>query len=80
MGVFPRGEKPGDPIRTKITELNKLLAKFGETPGITFLDITSKLTNPDGTISRQIMGDFLHPTEAGYQIWGEAVMEVIRAK
>jgi lysophospholipase L1-like esterase len=80
MGVFPRGEKPSDPLRSKITELNKLLAKFGETKGITFLDITSKLTNPDGTISRQIMGDFLHPTEAGYKIWGDAVMEVIRAK
>ncbi len=80
MGVFPRGEKPSEPIRPKITELNKLLAKFGETKGITFLDITSKLTNPDGTISREIMGDFLHPTEAGYKIWGDAVMEVIRAK
>ncbi len=80
MGVFPRGEKPSEPIRAKITELNKLLAKFGETKGITFLDITSKLTNPDGTISREIMGDFLHPTEAGYKIWGDSVMEVIRAK
>lgn len=80
MGVFPRGEKPSEPIRSKITELNKLLAKFGETKGITFLDITSKLTNPDGSISREIMGDFLHPTEAGYKIWGDAVMEVIRAK
>lgn len=80
MGVFPRGEKPSEPIRSKVTELNKLLAKFGETKGITFLDISSKLTNPDGTISRQIMGDFLHPTEAGYKIWGDAVMEVIRAK
>ncbi len=80
MGVFPRGEKPSDPIRSKIAELNKLLAKFGETKGITFLDITTKLTNPDGTISREIMGDFLHPTEAGYKIWGDAVMEVIRAK
>ena len=80
MGVFPRGENPNDPFRAKVAEINKLLSKFGEAKGITFLDITSKLTQPDGTISREIMRDFLHPTEAGYKIWGEAVKEVIRPK
>lgn len=77
MGVFPHGEKADNPLRAKGAELNKLLAKFGETEGITFLDISSKLTQPDGSISKEIMSDFLHPSEAGYAIWGDALMEII---
>lgn len=73
MGLFPRGEKPEDPMRARIAEVNRLLAEFGKTPGITFLDLTEELTQPDGTISRQVMGDFLHPSERGYAIWGEAL-------
>ena len=73
MGVFPRGEKPDDPMRAKVAEVNRLFTEFGKTPGITFLDITTNLTQPDGTISREVMGDFLHPTEVGYTIWGEAL-------
>lgn len=80
MGIFPHGEKADNPLRAKGAELNRLLAKFGETKGITFLDISAKLVQPDGSISRGIMSDFLHPSEAGYRIWGDAVMEVIHGK
>jgi lysophospholipase L1-like esterase len=78
MGLFPRGEKPGDPIRVRVAAVNALLAEFGKTEGITFLDIGTKLTQPDGTISREMMGDFLHPAEAGYEVWGEALKSAIR--
>jgi lysophospholipase L1-like esterase len=77
MGVFPRGEKPDDPMRAKIAELNALLSKFANGTGITFLDLTSKLLQPDGTISRETMGDFLHPAEKGYAIWGKAVRGIL---
>ena len=80
MGIFPHGETPQNPLREKAAELNKRLAEFGKTKGITFLDISSRLTRTDGSISREMMSDFLHPSEAGYQIWGEAVSEVIRQK
>jgi lysophospholipase L1-like esterase len=80
MGIFPHGEDPKNPLRAKGAELNKLLSKFGEAKGITFLDISSKLTGPDGSISREIMSDFLHPSEAGYKIWGDAVLDVIRGR
>jgi lysophospholipase L1-like esterase len=78
MGIFPRGEKPTDPMRAKIAEVNRLLAEFGKTPGVTFLDLTSQLTQPDGTISRAVMGDFLHPSEAGYMIWGDALNALMK--
>ena len=43
-------------------------------PGkVTFLDIGAKFLQPDGSITREVMGDFLHPTAKGYEIWAEAI-------
>jgi lysophospholipase L1-like esterase len=38
------------------------------------MDVGSKFLGPDGTLSRDIMPDLLHPNEKGYQIWA-ATME-----
>lgn len=78
MGIFPRGEKANNPMRAKVADVNRLLSEFGKTPGITFLDLGGKLTQPDGNISRDIMADFLHPAEAGYTIWGDALLGVMK--
>ena len=33
---------------------------------------------PDGSISREVMGDFLHPTAKGYEIWSAELEPVLR--
>jgi lysophospholipase L1-like esterase len=68
MGIFPRGQTP-NAMREKVTATNKLLAAFNGVHGITFLDIGDRFVEPDGSISKEIMGDFLHPTAKGYEIW-----------
>ena len=73
LAIFPRGERPDDPGRLRAIEVNKLLAAIGKHRNVTFMDIGSRFLQPDGTISRETMGDFLHPTEKGYQAWAEAV-------
>lgn len=73
MGVFPRGARASDGKRAKIAEINQIIAKLHAPPQITYLDITSKLTNADGSISREVMGDYLHPAAQGYAIWAEAL-------
>ena len=40
---------------------------------LTYLDITQDFLNPDGTMSREVMGDFLHPAEKGYAVWAKAL-------
>jgi len=74
LAVFPRGAKP-DAGRLKTDALNRLLAKLD---GVTFLDIGAKFLNADGTISKEIMGDYLHPTAKGYAIWAEAMEPTLR--
>ncbi len=44
---------------------------------MTFLDIGAKFLQPDGTLTRDIMPDLLHPNEKGYQIWADAIQAEI---
>jgi lysophospholipase L1-like esterase len=79
MAVFPREQKPDHPRRRQIAEINALLAsQFSAVQGITYLDISPKLLQPDGTISRDLMFDFCHPTPRGYQIWADAIANLLK--
>lgn len=72
LGIFPRGPKP-DATREKIARINELLAKLDGQNGVTFLDFGAKFLGPDGTIAKDVMGDYLHPTRKGYDVWVEAM-------
>ena len=72
LGVFPRGEKPG-PLRDRIAEINRGISALDGHEEVTYLDFGGKFLEPDGTISKETMRDFLHPTEKGYRIWVEAM-------
>jgi lysophospholipase L1-like esterase len=72
LSILPAGESPEDKLRKRIIEANELIAKL-EVPGVTLVDIGSVLLEPDGTISKSILRDFLHPTEAGYVRLGDAL-------
>lgn len=73
LAIFPRGERPDDPARLEAAKVNVLLAPLGHRGNVTFMDIGAGFLEPDGTIARTTMGDFLHPTPHGYEIWAEAV-------
>ena len=77
QAIFPRGEHPTDPYRARIKEINAAISAFGDGKKVIFVDFGDKFLNPDGTMSREIMNDFLHPTAKGYQIWAEAIAPVI---
>ncbi len=78
LGVFPRGPRP-NPQRDKIKQVNETIAKLddgGKT--VKYLDIGDKFLEKDGTLPREIMPDFLHLSEKGYRIWGDAVKGPIK--
>jgi lysophospholipase L1-like esterase len=74
MGVFPTGEWPQDPVRSKIKETNALISSMGGMDGVSFCDIGEQFLLPDGRIDASLMPDFLHLSEAGYAVWHRAVM------
>jgi lysophospholipase L1-like esterase len=77
QAVFPRYEKADNPYRAKIKTINQIISKLGDGEKVIYIDFGDKLLNPDGTMSRDIMPDFLHPNEKGYQIWADAIAPVI---
>ncbi|MCS7014578.1 MAG: platelet-activating factor acetylhydrolase IB subunit [Gemmatales bacterium] len=82
LGIFPRGKDPSNPAvkaqREKISRVNQIIAKLddgGKT--VKYLDIGHLFIKPDGHIPPEIMPDYLHLSEKGYELWAQAVKPVI---
>ncbi|MEY2597851.1 MAG: hypothetical protein RLZZ142_110 [Verrucomicrobiota bacterium] len=77
LGIFPRSEKP-DATREKLKAVNATLAPLDDRKHIFYLDIGEKFLQPDGSLSKEIMPDFLHLSQKGYQIWAEAITPTLQ--
>jgi lysophospholipase L1-like esterase len=73
LGIFPRGEEASNPNRDRIKEINGMLAKLADNKQVFYTDIGEKFLAADGTLTREIMPDALHPNLMGYQIWADAI-------
>jgi len=73
LAIFPRSV-PGDPVREKIAEVNRIIAKLDDQEHVFYLDIGSKFLDEKGVfLPDSFRPDNLHPQAKGYDIWGEAV-------
>ena len=77
LGIFPRGEKP-NPGREKNDKVNGMVAKLDDAKEVKYLDIGAKFLAEDKTISKEVMPDFLHLSEKGYQIWAGAILPTVK--
>ena len=78
LGVFPRGAKADDSFRAKIVQLKRFLADLAPTANATFVDLGAQFLRPDGALPRELMGDFVHPTEQGYELWAAALRPLLQ--
>jgi lysophospholipase L1-like esterase len=69
LAIFPRGEKPDDFLRGINDRVNKIIAGFADGRTVHYLDINAALLERNGTLSRDVMPDHLHPNAKGYAIW-----------
>ena len=77
LAVFPRGEQPDDAFRAQIKTVNEGIAKLDDGEHVKYLDIGPKFLDDKGVLAKEIMPDALHPNEKGYQIWAEAIKDVV---
>ncbi|MBI3849170.1 MAG: GDSL family lipase [Verrucomicrobia bacterium] len=75
LGIFPRDAQPNTPNRVKIKEINSSIARLDDGKLVKYLDIGDKFLEPDGTMSKEVMPDYLHPNANGYQIWADAMQD-----
>jgi lysophospholipase L1-like esterase len=78
LAIFPRDEKPNTESRKRIQKVNEQIAALDDKKSVRYLDLGPKLTNADGSISKEIMPDFLHLSEKGYQIWAEGMDPLLK--
>lgn len=73
LALFPRDEKPDGLLRRHNARINALLPALADGRQVVFLDIGSALTHPDGTLSKDILPDWLHLSPQGYEIWARSL-------
>ncbi len=77
MDVFPRGRKADNPFRPSIRKINELLAqRFADDHTVTMIDIGPQFLAADGKLREDLMPDATHPSDAGYQIWADALLKL----
>jgi len=75
LGIFPRAV-PGDPIRDKLAEANRIISRLDDQKHVFYLDIGAKFLDDKGIfLPETFRPDNLHPMAKGYDIWGEAVKD-----
>ena len=77
QGILPRNDKPDNPFRIQIKEVNELLSKLGDGKKVIFIDFGDKFLQPDGTINRDLMPNLLLPNVKGYQVWADAIQPIV---
>jgi lysophospholipase L1-like esterase len=71
--VLPVEPNPDHPRRLNVAKVNRDVAKLDDGRHVFFRDYGPRFVQADGTISPRIMPDYLHLTEQGYKIWGDAM-------
>ena len=73
LSVFPRQAAADAKLRKMNDDLNQRIAKFADGETILHLDVNASLLEKDGTLSKEIMPDLLHPGLEGYRRWAEGL-------
>ncbi|HTV42765.1 MAG TPA: platelet-activating factor acetylhydrolase IB subunit [Candidatus Sulfotelmatobacter sp.] len=80
LAIFPRNTPKDTPESLgTIAEVNNQIETYDNGDTVRFLDIGSKFLGPDGKVHKDVMADYLHPTEKGYKIWAAAMEPTLEA-
>ena len=73
LSIFPRDPEPGTPMRQVNLGINDIIEEYANDEHIFYQEIYSEFLEEDGRLSKDIMPDYLHLNEKGYQIWAETM-------
>ena len=72
--IFTRNDNRA--VMPTINKINANISKFADGRKIRFLNINDRLADKDGKLFDGMMGDRLHPTVKGYQVWADALKPI----
>lgn len=72
LAIFPRSKKPCQ-MRKDLAWASEKASKVADEKTIYYLDIGKEFLEPDKSLSKEIMPDYLHLSPKGYKIWADAI-------
>lgn len=78
LGVFPRSASVDDPFRRLNAAINNHLPAYADNQHVFFLDLSRHFVDDHGRLSQDLMPDYLHPNERGYQVWADGMEIMVR--
>ena len=79
MPIFPRNAEPTDKFRVANNKVNAIIKGHADGKDVFWIDFNDRFLEPDGRLTKRMMGDLLHPNEIGYHIWREAIAPVVKS-
>lgn len=76
--LFPRGKGVTDPCMVRNEKVNEGLEKLCDGRQFIFRNINDAFLWPDGVVNEKLLGDRLHPSYAGYEVWLGDVLPQLR--
>lgn len=77
QAIFPRAHasdrKGEDSPDARNRRVNAAIRDLADGTHVVWLDFTAKFRKADGSLDHGLFGDGLHPNEAGYRVWREAL-------
>jgi lysophospholipase L1-like esterase len=73
--IFPRNDNMA--VMPGINRINENLAKLADGKTVRFLNVNDRLADKDGVLFEGMMGDRLHPTLKGYQVWADGLKPIL---
>ena len=73
-GIFPRSDRA---VVVEIQAINRNLEALARNEGIAFLNINDELSTDEGLLLDSMGSDGLHLSQAGYQVWVDALKPVL---
>ena len=77
--ILPRGRKEdfAQNVPWRNTEANVLIRKFCDGKNIVWCDFGNQFLGAGGVVDKRLMPDLLHPSDAGYDRFGSAVLPIV---
>ena len=73
--IFPRNDNLA--VLPEIARINENLARMADGKKIRYLNVNDRLADKDGKLLDGMMGDRLHPSLKGYQVWADGLKPIL---
>ncbi|HEX3599604.1 MAG TPA: GDSL-type esterase/lipase family protein, partial [Lacipirellulaceae bacterium] len=73
--IFPRSDDKS--LMPKIAQINAAIAKLADGSDIRYLNVNDWFVDENGSVRDGMLGDGLHPTVMGYQVWADGLKPIL---